>query len=210
MWIDILGFDRTLPYLLAAFAAAYVIGALPMGLGVARLFGAADPRSVGSGNIGATNVMRAGGWRAGALTLALDVAKGFAPTYLAWEYMGPLGAGAAGFGALMGHCFSVFLGFWGGKGIATGLGVLLAWRWETALVGLLVWALTLVAARYVSAASMAALAAALAAVLVYEEWDYAPYALAMGAVVFLRHLGNLGRLFRGEEPRVRWPARRES
>ena len=165
MFPDILGFERALPYLAGAFLASYLIGSAPFGLLVARAFGLGDVRKSGSGNIGATNLLRTGGVWAGLATLSLDAAKGFLPAYLIYLEYGPMASAFAGFGAFLGHCFSIYLGFWGGKGVATGFGVLLAWRWEIALICALIWVGAAAASRIVSVAS---LAAALGAVLLFR------------------------------------------
>ena len=152
---DILGFDRALPYLLGALLSGYVVGGLPFGLIVTRAFGLGDIRNIGSGNIGATNVLRSGNKLAALATLILDVAKGAAPALIAWHYFGPLAAAAAGFGAFLGHCFSPYLGFTGGKGVATGFGVLLAWRWEVGVICAVVWLAAALLSRRSSAGALA-------------------------------------------------------
>ncbi|MEL6316646.1 MAG: glycerol-3-phosphate 1-O-acyltransferase PlsY [Pseudomonadota bacterium] len=200
---DVMGFDRAAPYLFGAFLVGYLIGALPVGLAVAKLFGLGDVRAAGSGNIGANNLLRLGGARAGAVTLLLDAAKGAAPAMIAFLYFGPVASACAGFGAFLGHCFSVYLRFWGGKGVATGFGVLLVWRWEVALICAAAWAATALLGRRASLASLAAALAAAALFPRYEEWTYAWPVFAMTAIIFLRHAGNIRRLATGAEPRIR-------
>lgn len=201
-WPEIMAFERVWPYLAGALAIGFAAGAAPMGLIVARVFGLGDPRKIGSGNVGATNMMRAGGWKVGVIVLALDAAKAWAPAMLFWSQLGPLAAGCAGLGAFLGHCFSPWLGFKGGKGVASGFGALLAWRWEIGALAALVWVATALAFRISSVASLATAIAALALVAHFEAWDYAPFALVMAAVLVWRHSANIGRLIRGEEPRI--------
>ncbi len=191
-----------LPYYLTAFSLAFAVGATPFGLLVARAFGLGDIRKIGSGNIGATNVLRTGNKTAAAFTLALDAAKGAVPALAAFHLAGPIAAGCAGFGAFVGHCYSPYLNFKGGKGVATGFGALLAWRLEIGMLCALVWIAAAAATRISSVASMSAAAAALIAIPVFSEWDYGPFALGMAAILIWRHKANIGRLIRGEEPRL--------
>ena len=203
MIIDILGWDRTWPYLLAALLGGYFCGSLPFGLLVARVLGAGDLRQTGSGNIGTINMLRTAGPGAAALTLGLDLGKGLLPTLLASTYWGPLAASAAGLGAVAGHCLPVWLRFRGGKGVATGLGAILIWNPLAALGGLLVWILLAAAFRIASLASLAATLAAILLLVVFREGDYMPAALVVGLLIWLRHAANIGRLVRGKELRIR-------
>lgn len=199
---DIMGFDRAAPYLAAALIAGYFIGSTPFGILIARALRLGDLRRMGSGNIGANNVLRTGHRGAALLTLLLDTLKGAAPTLIAGSFMGPLAAACAGFGAFFGHCSSVFLRFWGGKGVATGFGVFLAWRWEVGLFCAAVWILAALATRIASAASLITAAAGVALFAYYEEWEFAPVALLMALISFWRHRANIGRLWRGQEPKI--------
>jgi glycerol-3-phosphate acyltransferase PlsY len=198
---DVMGWERALPWLALAFACGYLIGSVPIGLIAARAFGTIDPRKIGSGNIGATNVLRTGNKRAAAATLLLDMAKGALPVlvFLRW---GDLAAQAAAVGAVIGHTLPVWLGFRGGKGVATFLGVTLGLYWPA---GALVCATWLAAAFLSRISSVGALAAAASAPL----WFYALGRLeavlvvaALAAWVWLRHAANIGRLARGHEPRI--------
>lgn len=199
---DVYAFDRAAPYLIAAFIFGYLIGATPVGLLIAQRLGLGDIRRIGSGNIGATNVLRTGNKLAAAATLALDVVKGFAPAAIGFALYGPLVGAAAGLGAFVGHCFSFYLSFWGGKGVATGLGVLLALRWEAALIAAAAWILLVALTRRASAGSLAAAAAAMVAFPLLETWDMYPTILVMFLIVLWRHRANIGRLWRGEEPPI--------
>ncbi len=198
---DILGWERAVPWLMLALFGGYFAGSIPMGLLVSRLFGLADPRGVGSGNIGATNVLRAGGRGAAALTLLLDLGKGLVPVLLAGSW-GPLAAAAAGAGAVIGHCMPVWLGFRGGKGVATALGAALAWHWPAALAGLLVWLLAVVATRYVSLGSILGALTVVAVLAWSEQWDLMPAAAPVALLVVARHAANIRRLVTGKESRI--------
>ncbi|MEM9724575.1 MAG: glycerol-3-phosphate 1-O-acyltransferase PlsY [Pseudomonadota bacterium] len=193
--------------LLWVAAPSFLLGSIPVGLLVGRAFGVGDVRNVGSGNIGATNVLRAGGKAAGAATLALDVAKGAIPALLAGAWLGPVGAGVAGLAAFLGHCYSPFLKFDGGKGVASGLGALLAWRPEIALLSVLLFAAVVWRTRYVSLASLAASFLAVGVYVLMGSWNrdvaiLAPFVLAMALVSAWRHRANIGRLLRGEESKI--------
>jgi len=189
------------PYLLAAVAGGYVLGSVPFGLLLTRLAGLGDVRRIGSGNIGATNVLRTGNKGLAALTLLLDTAKGTAAVLLGALY-GPDTAIVAGFGALIGHLFPVWLRFRGGKGVATALGIMLGLSWPTALICLAVWIAAAAATRY---SSLAALIATLLVPAV-AGWFATPQIMEFGAVVaavvWLRHMGNIRRLLNGTETRI--------
>ena len=189
-----------------ALLAAYLLGSVPNGLVVARLRGV-DIRSVGSGNIGATNVFRAVGKGWGILTFAMDFLKGLVPAMAFPTLAGCPGTGmalACGFTAVAGHNWSAFLGFKGGKGVATSAGVLLAVAPLAALIGLAVWAMLLVATGYVAVASMgAALSIPAAAwLLLSNEGQMLPSVLTvMGLLVIYTHRSNIARLANGTEHR---------
>ena len=189
-------------------AAAYLIGAIPMGVLVARLAGGVDIRRHGSGNIGATNVLRTLGPAAGVITLLGDIAKGYAAVWVAGTLGGtPTWAGAGAVAAVVGNCWPLFLRFRGGKGVATGLGAFLAaapWAVAPAAV---VWAALAAVTRLVSLASIAAcVALAIAAWVVYPP----PIALAatvVAAIIIVRHRVNIQRLRAGTESRLGQRAR---
>ncbi len=199
---DVMAWDRALPWLGLAFACGYLIGSVPVGLIAARLFGVVDPRKIGSGNIGATNVLRTGNKRAAAVTLLLDMAKGAVPVLVFLNLWGDLAAQAAGAGAIIGHTLPVWLRFRGGKGVATFLGVTLG-LYPPA--GALVCATWLAAAFLGRISSVAALAAAASAPLWFWLLDRPEAVLVMAGLaawVWLRHAANIGRLLRGHEPRI--------
>ncbi|WP_099824352.1 glycerol-3-phosphate 1-O-acyltransferase PlsY [Oceaniglobus indicus] len=182
--------------------AAYLLGAVPFGIVMARLFGLGDLRTIGSGNIGATNVLRTGNRTAAFLTLVLDAAKGGIAVLLARWLVGDNGAQVAGFAAFLGHCYPVYLGFKGGKGVATFLGTLLALAWPLGLIACGIWAATAAAFRY---SSLAALVAAVTSPLVamIAGYDQMAVLLALLAgLIVLRHSTNIARLRAGTEPRI--------
>lgn len=198
--------------------AAYLLGSIPFGLLLAKIFGGGDVRKAGSGNIGATNVTRVAGPLAGILTLALDTAKGAAAVWLAGRYTNEsaLWMAIAAFVVLLGHCFPVWLKFKGGKGVATALGIFLALCPLAALSALLLFILCVVYWRYVSLGSVAAAAAM--PLLIYFLWAprHAPPividigTLAIAALVIYKHDGNLQRLVEGTEPRFSFGKKKEA
>src|SRR5437660_3766116 len=189
--------------------AAYLLGSIPFGLLLAKLFGGGDVRKAGSGNIGATNVSRVVGPLAGILTLVLDTGKGGAAVWLASRVTNESAAWmmAAAFAVLLGHCFPVWLKFKGGKGVATALGVFLALAPLAAVSALLLFILFVAYWRFVSLGSVAAAAAM--PLLIYFLWapPHAPPVvvdigtLAIAVLVIYKHDGNLQRLVEGSEPR---------
>lgn len=191
----------TLPFLLVALGFGYLLGSIPFGVIITRTAGLGDLRQIGSGNIGATNVLRTGKKSLAALTLLLDALKGTAAVLLAGVY-GPEYAIAAGFGAFLGHLFPVWLGFRGGKGVATYLGILLAIAWQGALVFAIAWLGTAFITRY---SSLAALVAAICVPLALFLLGYihpAQLFVVLSLLVFFKHRGNIARLIEGSESRI--------
>ena len=188
--------------LVVALLLGYLVGSVPFGLLLTRAAGLGDIRSIGSGNIGATNVLRTGRKELAAATLLLDAAKGALPVLLAARFLGPLAALAAGFAALVGHVAPVWLRFRGGKGVATGLGVLLAAAWPVGLFAVVVWIAVAAVVRFSSLSALAAFAAAPVLAGLLGQTRIAVLALALAAVVFLRHHENIRRLLAGTEPRI--------
>ncbi len=190
------------PYIVAAAAVAYLIGSIPFGLVLARLAGLGDLRRIGSGNIGATNVLRTGNKGLAAATLVLDGGKGAFAVAVGGAYWGPDIAIVAALGVLVGHLFPVWLRFRGGKGAATGLGILLALAWPVGIASCLTWLAVAGAFRYSSLAALAAFAAAPAIAWWLGEPQTMEFAAFMAVVIWLRHAGNIRRLVRGEESRI--------
>lgn len=189
---------------LLAILISYLIGGIPFGMILYRAVHGGDIRGVGSGNIGATNVMRAGGRGIGIATLALDAAKGAAAVYLGLAATGEASWGAAAaMAAVLGHCFPVALGFRGGKGVATGAGAFLVLDPLAMGVALALFALTLGATRMVSAGSVAgALGFPLASALLGGATPMALWSAGSAAVILIRHRDNLERILHGTERRL--------
>jgi glycerol-3-phosphate acyltransferase PlsY len=180
----------------------YLFGSVPFGLLLTRLAGLGDIRSIGSGNIGATNVLRTGNKGLAVATLLLDAGKG-AFAVGVFRYLGPPDAALwAGLGAVIGHLFPVWLAFKGGKGVATGLGVLLTAAWPVGVVSCVVWLLVAGVSRMSSAASLAAMAIAPVAAVAFAPGKIAWLALAVALLVIARHHENIRRLLAGTEPRI--------
>ena len=188
--------------LLLALLLGYVLGSVPWGLLLVRTAGLGDVRAIGSGSIGATNVLRTGNKSLAAATLALDIAKGALALWLAGQLWGEQAGLAAGFGAVLGHAFPVWLGFRGGKSVATGGGVLLAAAWWLGLGAALVWLVMALLTRISSASSLAACVAAPVLALVAGRPDLALFSAGIALLVAIRHRGNIQRLLAGTEPRI--------
>lgn len=187
--------------LLVVAVLAYLLGSVPFGIVMARLFGLGDLRKIGSGNIGATNVLRTGNKPAALLTLLGDAGKGGAAVLLARALVGEDAAQLAGVMAFLGHCFPVFLRFRGGKGVATFLGTLLALSWPLGVAACLTW---LAAAAAFRMSSLAALIAAVSAP-VFALWlvpQAVVFCIALATLIFYRHGANIRRILNGEEPRI--------
>lgn len=187
--------------LLLPFAAAYLLGSIPFGLILTRLTGAGDLRKIGSGSIGATNVLRTGRKDLALATVLLDAGKGIAAVLLISHWWPSL-AGLAAVGAIVGHCFPVWLRFNGGKGFATAAGVCLALAWQVMLVCAAVWAAVLALSRISSVSSMTAVVAAPVAAWLFGFTSLVPTFIAIAAIVLVQHRANIGRLLAGTEPKV--------
>ncbi len=184
-----------------ALALGYGIGSIPFGLLLTRAAGLGDIRAIGSGNIGATNVLRTGRTGLAAATLLLDALKGVAAIFLVRWIAGPEDL-VAGTMAVIGHMFPVWLGFRGGKGGATGLGVGLAAMWPVALLCFVTWIVTAWLTRLSSASTLTAFALAPVFALLLSTGEHALMALLIGLLVFWRHEANIRRLIAGTEPRI--------
>ncbi|NBQ76166.1 MAG: glycerol-3-phosphate 1-O-acyltransferase [Acetobacteraceae bacterium] len=184
-----------------ALVGGYLIGSVPFGLLLTKAAGLGDIRQVGSGNIGATNVLRTGRKGLAAATLILDGLKGAVAVLLARQFLGDQDL-VVGTAAVLGHLFPVWLGFRGGKGVATGLGVLLAAAWPVGLACCAVWLVAAKLLKMSSAAALTAFAAAPLFALVLSSADHALMALLIAVLVFWRHEANIRRLLAGTEPRI--------
>ena len=187
--------------MLFAVALGYLFGSIPFGLLLTRLAGKGDIRDIGSGNIGATNVLRTGSRGLAALTLVLDCLKATAAILLAKRLFGDQSAGAAATGAMVGHLYPVWLKFRGGKGAATLFGVLIALLWPAAIVYASLWILVLLTIRISSVAGMtAAVSAPISALILHSS--YFPILLGFAVLVLWKHRENIARLVKGTEPRI--------
>jgi len=199
---DPISWSHSAPYLLAALLGGYLLGSIPFGLLLTRLAGLGDIRKIGSGNIGATNVLRSGRKGLAAATLLLDGGKGAVAVLLAGTW-GPDAQLMAAFGALFGHLYPVWLRFKGGKGVATALGLLLALAWQVGLAACATWLVVAGLLRFSSLAALIALAAA----PLYAWWfegdlQLVQFAAILAAFVWMRHRANIARLIKSEEPRI--------
>ena len=193
-------FSYTWPFYAGALLG-YLLGSIPFGLILTRLAGLGDIRSIGSGNIGATNVLRTGNKGLAALTLLLDGGKGAAAVLIGARF-GIDMAVIAGATALIGHVFPVWLRFKGGKGVATALGVLLAIAFPAGALACATWVAVAALTRYSSLAALIALAAAPAYAWWLVDFQRMELAAFIAVVVWIRHVANIRRLLRGEEPRI--------
>jgi len=182
--------------------AGYLLGSVPFGLVWAKLFGLGDIREIGSGNIGATNVLRTGNRLAAFLTLAGDAGKGAAAVLAAGAALGEDAAQFAGLAAYLGHLFPVYIGFKGGKGVATWLGTLAAIAWPVGLACAVTWLAVAGIFRISSLAGLTAAATGPVWALVLGRPEAVVIALLLGALIFVRHNQNIRRLMRGEEPKI--------
>ncbi len=197
--------SAVLPFMLGlslfSFVVGYLLGSIPFGLILTKLAGGGDVRKIGSGNIGATNVLRTGNKPLAALTLLLDVLKGTAAVWLG-AHFGPVAAICAGLGAFLGHLFPVWLGFRGGKGVATFIGVALGLYWPAALAFCVVWLIVAFATRYSSLAALVASAATVCTLAITDQWRLAALFLLLTVLLYVRHAPNIERLRKGQETRI--------
>lgn len=184
-----------------AFAGGYLLGSIPFAFIVTKLFGLGDIRQVGSGNVGTTNVLRTGNKLATALTLIGDVGKGVVAVLIA-KYFGDVAAMAAALGAFTGHIFPVWLNFKGGKGLATGAGIVAALNLPVALIGFATWIVVALISRTSSLSALVAAALSPVYMLIFDRWQYALGAAILAALIFVTHRDNIRRLLKGEEPQI--------
>ncbi|MGI9513874.1 MAG: glycerol-3-phosphate 1-O-acyltransferase PlsY [Anderseniella sp.] len=184
------------------FGLGYLCGSVPFGLLIARVFGLGNLREIGSGNIGATNVLRTGSKPAAAATLLMDALKGTLPVAAASQLANTDMAIAAGFGAFIGHILPIWLRFRGGKGVATYVGVLLGLGWPLLVVFAVIWLTLAAASRYSSLAALVASIAVPAYAFYAGNMKLALALLVMTMIVYLTHRQNIARLLKGEETRI--------
>ena len=181
---------------------AYLLGSIPFGVVITRMMGLGDLRQIGSGNIGATNVLRTGNKPAAAATLILDAAKGGIAVLIARAMLGEDAAQLAALASFLGHLFPVWLGFKGGKGVATFLGILLALAWPMGLLACATWAITAAISRISSVSALAASALTPGFLAFAGYSDAVLLTLLLAALVWIRHAANIRRLRDGTEPKI--------
>jgi glycerol-3-phosphate acyltransferase PlsY len=200
-----INWSLALPYYAAALAFGYLLGSIPFGLILTRLAGTADIRGIGSGNIGATNVLRTGRKGLAAATLLLDVLKGTAAVLIVEWLWGRDHAVIAGLGAFLGHLFPVWLKFKGGKGVATYLGILIGLAWPAALAFAAIWLAVAALTRYASLASLLAGAATPAVLWLNDDRLEAHLFIVLTILVCIIHRANIARLVNGTESKIGKP-----
>jgi glycerol-3-phosphate acyltransferase PlsY len=192
--------STTMLVLWAAFG--YLIGSIPSGILIARAMGLGNLREIGSGNIGATNVLRTGNKKAAAMTLLFDAAKGAIPVLLASHFAGEGAASLAGLLAFLGHCFPVWLGFRGGKGVATYLGVVLALAPLVGLIACGMWLAVAVVSRYSSLSALVAAGWTPVVMVFTHNGQFFILTIVLALLIYLRHASNIKRLRNGTESRI--------
>lgn len=200
--------DTLTTWNIAAFPAiivavlGYLSGSVPFGLILTRMAGLGDVRAIGSGNIGATNVLRTGNKGLAAVTLLLDALKGTVPAALAYHFLGVEAGAIAGFAAFLGHIFPVWLGFTGGKGVATYIGVLFGLDWRMGLLFLAVWIATAAITRYSSLSALVATLVIPVVEFLVGDARIAALLVVMTAIAWIKHSANISRLLAGSESRI--------
>ena len=188
--------------LILACLLGYVLGSIPFGMVIAKVMGLGNLREIGSGNIGATNVLRTGSKMAAALTLLFDAGKGAAAVLLARAFIGEDAAQIAGLAAFLGHLFPVWLGFRGGKGVATFLGILLALYWPLGLAACATWLVFAVAMRMSSLAALATAGISPLWMFLLQHLETLFIGAILTILIFIRHSENIKRIKNGTEPRI--------
>ena len=192
----------SIPLLAVVAVLSYLLGSIPFGMVITRAMGLGDLRAIGSGNIGATNVLRTGNKRAAAATLVLDAAKGGVAVLLARWVVGEDAAQLAGLMSFLGHLFPVWLGFRGGKGVATFLGTLLALDWRVGLACCATWVVAAAVTRISSLAALTAAALSSLWLVVFQQGQMIGLAMILTVLVYIRHWANLERIKKGTEPKI--------
>ncbi len=188
--------------LLVVAVLAYLLGAIPFGIVITRALGLGDLRAIGSGNIGATNVLRTGNKAAAAATLILDAAKGGVAVVIARAAVGEDAAQLAALCSFLGHLYPVWLGFRGGKGVATFLGTLLALAWPVGLAACATWAVTAAVSRISSLSALVAAGSTSLWLFVFDQGRMLILVILLTLLVYLRHGANIQRLKAGTEPKI--------
>jgi glycerol-3-phosphate acyltransferase PlsY len=199
---DPINWSHTLPYYAAAFVFGYLLGSIPFGLVLTRLAGTQDLRSIGSGSIGATNVLRTGRKDLAVATTILDALKGTVAVLVAYRFGGQDLAMLAALGAFLGHLFPVWLKFSGGKGVATFIGLLIALVWQGALVFCLVWLAVAVVTRYSSLSALVASPVTVVFLWFYGYPAEAELSALLTVLMWAKHHTNIGRLVAGTEGKI--------
>ena len=185
-----------------AVLPGYIFGSIPFGLLLTKAAGLGDVRSIGSGNIGATNVLRTGNRKIAALTLFLDGLKGAVPVLLLTHFGGPTAGMIAGLAAMAGHIFPLWLGFKGGKGVATSLGVLFGLFWPLGLIFTVLWLGLALVFRFSSLAGLATSAVTPIWAYLLGRSDLVIPTMLIAIVIWIMHRANIGRLMKGDEPKI--------
>ena len=183
-------------------AIGYLLGSIPFGMVLARVMNLGDLRQIGSGNIGATNVLRTGNKKAAALTLLFDGGKGAVAVLLARHFGGEAAAQVAGLAAFLGHCFPIWLNFKGGKGVATFIGIMLAIAWPVGLVVCATWLIVAVVTRYSSLSALLAAGMSPAYSMLMQQGDHVILAVLLALLIYWRHRDNIRRLRAGTESKI--------
>ncbi|MBI77750.1 MAG: acyl-phosphate glycerol 3-phosphate acyltransferase [Rhodospirillaceae bacterium] len=199
--IDPISWNFAWPYLLTAFIGGYSIGAIPFGLIFTKLSGAGDIRDIGSGNIGATNVLRTGKKGVAAATLLADILKGVFATLLG-KMFGPDIAVLTATGAFMGHLFPIWLKFKGGKGVATAIGIILSLSWPSGLIAIGIWVMAALLFRFSSLAALLAAIAAPVAAWWFSSPQFTELFVFISALIWIKHYSNIRRLLKGKESKI--------
>jgi len=188
--------------LLAAFAFGYLAGSIPFGILISKILGLGDLRKVGSGNIGATNVLRTGNKLAAFLTLLFDFSKGICAVLIVRQYFGEDAVQVSAFSALAGHCFPIWLKFRGGKGVATFLGATIALSFIVGIICCFVWLFVAVVRKMSSLASLTSSASAPIAAIFLDQPNTIILLTLLVGIVFFRHKQNINRIIKGVEPKI--------
>ena len=196
--------DISSSFQMLAFAAiaGYLLGSIPFGMVITKVMGLGNLREIGSGNIGATNVLRTGNKSAAAATLIFDAGKGAVAVLIARAFIGEDAAQIAGLAAFLGHLFPIWLGFRGGKGVATFLGILLALNWIVGLAACATWLVVVLFFRISSLGGLSAAALAPIWIIIQGDTKTILLAILLGLLVFIRHRENIKRILAGTEPKV--------